>query len=408
MPSNRRRNGSSSSHFRAPSNRGSSRLTPEPCSGSASQEDSQQLGDTWGQGGPPLPRENLEQERRRQSQATEQYLSAPYSHRSYSSPGYPGIDSPYGQAPSLLPSPIQYPQTNDPNSLGLYPPTLDPNALDLALDSLISYPRVFDEYGGFLNSTQGSSSYLDDFSLEDTGGKVRDAVSLQEGRSPYQSSPQIYNQSPYQNQQLDYSRGPAVNYEAIPTQESRYWNNSANGHQRQEFGSPIPHKRQATVTAEREASSGRHSGQRTYQRHANRCPAPEAQYDKGRSLSQRGMVPLTTNPRGRKYPRTLAPEITVSPVDVPGNTVSSHPASLTIMGGGFVVDQSFSEEYHQGGLRAPRSRDRQVKDRSRSRVLTPQGKEDAKTVRRNGACQSCHDKHKKVCLFLLGYMAFWC
>ncbi|KAK3170578.1 hypothetical protein OEA41_002659 [Lepraria neglecta] len=58
------------------------------------------------------------------------------------------------------------------------------------------------------------------------------------------------------------------------------------------------------------------------------------------------------------------------------------------------------DKANEGKLRVPRSEDRRRRDhvpRSRSRVLTDEGREHAKQVRKVGACKDCRGRHIRVC-----------
>lgn len=58
------------------------------------------------------------------------------------------------------------------------------------------------------------------------------------------------------------------------------------------------------------------------------------------------------------------------------------------------------DKANEGKLRVPRSEDRRRKDHipvSRSRVLTDEGREHAKQVRKVGACKDCRGRHIRVC-----------
>ena len=55
-----------------------------------------------------------------------------------------------------------------------------------------------------------------------------------------------------------------------------------------------------------------------------------------------------------------------------------------------------SNQDHSQSRRGTRYEERHSKEGSRTRVLTPQGRADAKKVRQRGACQSCRERHVKV------------
>jgi hypothetical protein len=136
----------------------------------------------------------------------------------------------------------------------------------------------------------------------------------------------------------------------------------------------------------------------SHQGRATRPEATDAQYGQRKTSSQKETTPSLTHSQRQRYPPSLGPRITLSQVEESGMTAPWYSTPTSTMGKESGRDPSFSEESPQGRLRAPRSRDRQHKDGSRPRVLTPQGREDAKIVRRNRACKACHNSHKKVCV----------